>query len=142
MTNKKDHLPTPFNERPIGDVLRSIDSFFQDAFRNFQFGGGFPIHQYETKNHYIIEAELPGVKKEQINLDVYNNFIKISIKNSEVIEETDDIHKQFRSFRSYQKAERVISLPFYISQRDVQASYRNGLLKITIINKKRSIEIE
>jgi HSP20 family protein len=142
MRKKKDNLPTPFNEQPIADLLKSIDGFFQNAFRNFQFVGGFPIHQYETKNHYIIEAQLPGVRKEQIHLDIYSNHIKISVEHSEVIEEKDDIHQVFKSTNSFQKAERFIMLPFHITEKDVKASYRDGILKIIVPNKKRTIEIE
>jgi HSP20 family protein len=142
MSKKKDNLPAPLNELPIADFLKSIDGFFQNAFRNFQFVSGFPLHQYETKSHYIIEAQLPGVKKEQIDLDIYSNHIKISVQNAEVIEEKDDIQQSFRSTRSYQKTERVVMVPFYISEKDVKASYRDGLLRITMPNKKRTIEIE
>jgi HSP20 family protein len=142
MSKKKDNLPTPFNEQPIADILKSIDGFFRDAFRNFNFVGGFPVHQYETKSHYIIEAQLPGVKKEQITLDIYNNYIKIGVENSEIIEEQNDIYHSYKSTKSFQKAERVIMVPFYISEKDLKASYRDGILKIIMPNKKRTIEIE
>lgn len=142
MSKKKDNLPTTFNEMPIVDFLRSIDGFFRDSFRNFQFISSFPVHQYETKSHYIIEAQLPGVKKEQIHLDIYNNHIKISVENSEIFEEKDDIHHHYQSSRSYQKAERMIILPFSINEHDIKASYHEGILKITIPNKKKTIEIE
>jgi HSP20 family protein len=142
MSKKKDNLPTPFNEQPIADILKSIDGFFRDAFRNFNFVGGFPVHQYETKSHYIIEAQLPGVKKEQITLDIYNNYIKIGVENSEIIEEQNDIYHSHKSTKSFQKAERVIMVPFYISEKDLKASYRDGILKIIMPNKKRTIEIE
>ncbi|WP_161568301.1 Hsp20/alpha crystallin family protein [Anaerobacillus alkaliphilus] len=142
MSKKKDNLPNPFNEQPIGEFLKSIDSFFQDAFRNFHFGTAFPVHQYETNNNYIIEAQLPGIKKEQIILDIYGNQIRISVQNAEVIEEKNDIQHSFRSTRSYHKAERIVLLPFHVSEREVKASYRDGLLKIVVPNKKRTIEIE
>ncbi|QOY34279.1 Hsp20/alpha crystallin family protein [Anaerobacillus isosaccharinicus] len=142
MSKKKDNLPTPFNDLPIADFLKSIDGFFQDAFRNFNFASGFPVHQYETNNQYIIEAQLPGIKKEQINLDIYSNHIKISVENSEIIEEKNEINNSFKSSKSFHKAQRVIMVPFTISVRDVKASFRDGLLKITIPNKKRTIEIE
>lgn len=142
MSKKKDNLPTPFNEQPIANVLKSIDSFFQGAFSNFHFGGGFPVHQYETNTHYIIEAELPGIKKEQISLDIYSNQIKISVKNLEVIEEKDDFHNSIIRSRSFQKAERLVMVPFNISEHEVKASYRDGLLKIKFPNKKQTINIE
>ncbi len=142
MSKKKENLPTPFNEQPIGDFLKTIDNFFQDAFRNFHFGVAFPVHQYETKTHYIIEAQLPGIKKEQITLDIYSNQIRISVQNAEVFEEKDDIQHTFRSTRSFQKAERVVLLPYSVSEREVKASYRDGILKILVPNKKRTIEIE
>ncbi|WNF35632.1 Hsp20/alpha crystallin family protein [Bacillaceae bacterium IKA-2] len=142
MSKNKDNLPTTFNEVPIVDFLRSIDGFFKDSFRNFQFISGFPIYQYETKSHYIIEAQLPGVKKEQIHLDIYSNHIKISVEDSKIVEEKDDIHHLYQSSRSYQKAERLIMLPFSINEHDIKASYREGILKISIPNKKKTIKID
>lgn len=142
MSKKKDNLPTPFNELPISDFLKSIDGFFQDAFKNFHFNGSFPVHQYETKTHYIIEAELPGVRKNQIILDIYHNQIKIGVQHSETIEEKNDIQQSFKATKSYQRSERVVMLPFSVSERNVKATYRDGLLKITVPNKKRTIEIE
>lgn len=141
MRKEKNDLPTTFNELPIADFLRSIDDFFHNSFRDFQFMGGFPVHQYETKSHYIIEAKLPGVKKEQIHLDIYSNQIKISVENSEVVEDKDDKHNLYQRSRSYHKAERIIMLPFFITERDIKASYRDGILKIIVPNKKKTIEI-
>ncbi|OIJ18726.1 hypothetical protein BKP45_15690 [Anaerobacillus alkalidiazotrophicus] len=142
MSKKKDNLPTPFSEKPFADFLKSIDNFFNEAFRNFQFVSGFPIKQYETNKHFIIEAELPGIKKEQIKLDIYRNQIKISVQNSEIIEETNDIQQTYRTSQSIQVAERVVLLPYNISEGEIKASYRDGLLKIILPNKRRTIEIE
>lgn len=142
MSKKKDQFPTPFHEQPISGFLKSIDSFFNEAFKNFQFFGGFPVHEYETKSHYIVEAQLPGIKKEQISLDFYQNHIRISVENSQFTEEKNDIQHSYHSTSSFQRAERIVMLPFNISVKDTKASFRDGLLKIMIPNKKRTIEIE
>lgn len=142
MSKKKNNLPTPFNEQPLLNILKSIDGFFNEAFHNFQFFGGFIVRQFETKTHYVIEADLPGIKKEQIMLDIYSNQIKISVENSEEIEKKDDILHSYQRTRSFQKAERVVVLPFAISEKDVKAVFRNGVLRIEIPSKRKTIEIE
>jgi HSP20 family protein len=136
------NLPTPFNERPFVDFLTSIDSFFNKAFQNFQLGGSIRVSQYETKNHYIIEAELPGVKKEQIHLDVFSNQIKIGVHSTEIVEEKDDKLHIYKSSKSHKQAERIVMLPIHITKEDVKASYNDGLLTIKIKNNYRTIEIE
>lgn len=142
MSKRKENLPKSFNELPIADFFQSIDHFFQNTFQNFNFGFGFPVHQYETRTHYIIEAELPGVSKEQIQLDVYNNHLKISVQNVEVTEEKNDQYESYKSMKTYQRGEKVIMLPYTIKEEEMKASFKNGILKIMIPNKKKTIEIE
>lgn len=142
MSNKKDNLPTPFNDLPFGEFLQSIDQFFQNTFQHFNFGFSFPVHQYETNTHYIIEADLPGVTKEQIQLDVYNNHLKIGVQNLEITEEKNDQSEIYKTMKSYQRAERVVMLPQAINENEMKATFKNGVLTIKIPNHKRRIEIE
>ncbi|MDG5789511.1 Hsp20/alpha crystallin family protein [Evansella sp. AB-P1] len=141
MSKEKNRPSLPFKEIPFGDILQSIDSFFQDTVRSLQAPRFIPIHQYETKNEYIIEAELPGVKKEQVSLDIYHNFIKISVQSEEVVEETDDINKTYKHNHRFERAERVVQVPFAVNESEVKAELNNGLLRIKIPNKKKRIEI-
>ncbi|WP_096199649.1 Hsp20/alpha crystallin family protein [Bacillus sp. FJAT-45350] len=128
------------------ELLRSIDDFFSQTFKNFHNNGlftpSFPVRAYEANHEYIIEAELPGVNKEQIKLDIYQNHVRIAVLNNEIIEE----HNEKENYRSYQQTshsrEQIVPVPFPVTEKDVKASYHNGLLQVRFPNKRKTIEIE
>ncbi|MBU8907453.1 Hsp20/alpha crystallin family protein [Desertibacillus haloalkaliphilus] len=145
MGDKNERLPKQ-QQKPYSDLLKSIDNFFTETFKNFHdnglFAPSFPVHMYETDQYYMIEAELPGVKKEQIQLDIYQNHVRIGVEHQEIINEEDQKNDFFHQQRSYQRRERTIPLPFTISEKDAKARYANGLLTIKIPNKRKTIDIE
>ncbi|ADU30942.1 Hsp20/alpha crystallin family protein [Evansella cellulosilytica] len=139
--NKKNSLQ-PFRERPFGDILQSIDSFFQDAVKHLKAPRFIPIYQYETEQEYIVEAELPGVNKEQLTLDIYHNYIKISILSEEIIREENDKEQIVKQSSRFERSERVVELPFAVNESEVKAKLQDGLLKIRIPNKRKKIKID
>ena len=129
-----------FNEKPIKGFLQSIDDFFKSPFPP---GATFNVDTIETGDEYIISAELPGVKREQIHLNISGNYLTISVENKE-LETAEDEHNQiYRRKYLQQKSSRTISLPHTINEKNVKASYRDGLLKIRIPQEKgKIIEID
>lgn len=142
MSDEKKRAIQPFFERPFGDILQSIDAFFQDTVNYLRPPRLIPVYQYETDTYYIVEAELPGVSKEQVSLDIYHNFIKISVKSEEILQETDEKNKTIKHNHRFEKSERVVQLPFAINESEVKARLANGVLKIIIPNKRKQIKIE
>ncbi|WP_078595402.1 Hsp20/alpha crystallin family protein [Evansella clarkii] len=142
MSEEKKRPLLPFQERPFGDLLQSIDSFFQDTVKHIKAPRFIPTYQYETKKEYIIEAELPGVQKDQIGLDIYQNYIKISVQSEEITEEKDDIQNTFKHSSRFQRAERVVQLPFLVNESEVKAVLKDGVLQIRIPNKRKRIPID
>src|SRR4051794_33561432 len=67
-----------FNEKPIRGFLQSMDDFFKTPFPPVS---GFATETVETGNEYIITAELAGIKKEQIHLNIVGNYLTISVEN-------------------------------------------------------------
>jgi HSP20 family protein len=149
--NGKKPLPEPFRElfksmndffteKPVRGFLQSIDDFFKTP---FPVGSGFHVETVETGKEYIITAELPGVKREQINLNITGNYLTITVENKELETEEDDINKLYRQRITRQQSSRTISLPHAINEKMVKASYRDGLLQIKIPQEKgKMIEIE
>ncbi|MFS0636237.1 Hsp20/alpha crystallin family protein [Mesobacillus foraminis] len=117
-----------FQERPVKGVLQSIDDFFKQPFPH----ASFPVDIRDAGDKQIITAALPGVKKEQISLNILGNSLTISVQNQDILTEEDDQKKTFRRFGSYQSASRMVTLPHSIDEKQVKASYRDGLLEITI----------
>ena len=65
----------------------------------------------ETDTEYKINAELPGVNKEQIGIDVFERSITITVQSHEDVLEEDDKRKTFTRQQSFQKSSRTI--PFH-----------------------------
>ncbi|MCD8510321.1 MAG: Hsp20/alpha crystallin family protein [Bacillus sp. (in: Bacteria)] len=122
--------------------MQFIDSFFQDTLHQLKAPRFIPINQYETNGEYVIEAELPGVNKEQITLDIYENYIKISVESEEILEEKDDKNETIRHNSRFERAERVVAVPFNVNETDINAELTNGMLQIRIPNKRKRIEIK
>lgn len=128
-----------FTERPIKGLLESIDEFFKNPFANLS----FPIDVAETKHEYIITAELPGIKREQIQIETIGNQLIISINNSDELLEEDNTNQIYRRRHSIQRSSRSVNLPVPINEKLVKATYKDGLLQIKIPrNSGKSIQIE
>ncbi|GAE24447.1 heat shock protein class I [Halalkalibacter wakoensis JCM 9140] len=132
--------------QPYQNVLKSIDSFFQNTMQNIHdnplFLAPIPTNVYETNDSFIIEAELPGVSKKQIGLDVYRHAVRIQVTQDERTEYIDDESGITERVGHRQVRQRVIPVPFFIEEHEVKATYKNGLLQIIIPNKRKQIPIE
>lgn len=124
-----------------------IDNFFNDDFfvPMVPFKYNFNVDLKETENEYIVEADLPGVNKDAVNVEYENNYLNISAKREEIIEDKNDNY--VRRERSYGEFNRS----FYIDNVDadkIDASFKDGVLKITmpklekVKENKRRIDIQ
>ncbi|WP_165763866.1 Hsp20/alpha crystallin family protein [Halalkalibacter urbisdiaboli] len=138
---KPKKLPTGYR-----DILKSIDDFFQQTYQHLQeiplFDHPIPIRVYEQSDYLLIEAELPGVDKQQIHLDIYRQSVRIQVNHSEQVQINNEKNDIVEKRESTQVRERIIPIPFSIEKKDVKAAYRNGLLKIKIPNKRQNIQID
>ncbi|MBY7142028.1 Hsp20/alpha crystallin family protein [Virgibacillus sp. NKC19-3] len=129
-------------------LMKGMDSFLQDSFKNFNSlfsRRSFDVDIYETKSDVVLQAKLPGIKRDQIELEIVGNQIRIAVQNTASFEETNDGTKHYHKEQSLQRMERFVTLPFTISEKETKASYQDGILKITtpINNESRKfIDIE
>lgn len=143
---EKNNLPGLFNGS-FHHFVKSIDSFFDESLKHldsFLSQNVFPVEWYETESDMIIEADLPGHKREHIQVEVLGNQLRIAVEHSDM---TTVHHEQVYSHRkqSLQKIERCLTLPFSISEKDTHATYKNGLLRIITPKQphdKRFVDIE
>lgn len=112
-------------------IDRFFDEFFRDPFFARVSSWTSPIRAdvKETDKEFIIEAEIPGVKKEDIIIDLNNDVLTLGVDVKEERDESEDgyIYKERRSgsFR------RSFSVPD-IRNEDVKASYKDGLLTVIL----------
>jgi HSP20 family protein len=89
----------------------------------------------EDDKQITVNAEVPGVRKEDIKLDVEDGVLTLRAEKKEEKRQEDDKTKSLRVERSYGVAERSLVLPEYADLDNIQAKIDQGVLTITIPKK-------
>ncbi|MDR3716419.1 MAG: Hsp20/alpha crystallin family protein [Puia sp.] len=84
----------------------------------------------EGKTSYEVSLAVPGMKKDDFNIDVEGNTLTISAETEEKKEEKDE--KFTRKEYNYHSFSRSFSLPEGVNKEKIDASYENGLLKLVL----------
>lgn len=87
---------------------------------------------------FVIEAELPGFKKEEIKADINDNMLTISAERTEEKEEKDSKGNYIRRERTYGSVARSFDIS-EIKSEEIAASYENGVLTLTLPKKTESV---
>jgi len=88
------------------------------------------VEMYEKEDKFVVRAELPGMKKEEIDVSVVGNTLTISGERKAETEVKEEDY--YRCELCYGKFSRSISLPAAVDAAKVDASYENGILEITL----------
>ena len=124
-----------------------FDDFFDDNFFNKKEKNLMKTDIKETKDKYTIEMDLPGFEKENIKLELNNGYLKITGKQENKIDEEEEkyVHKE----RFYGECTRSFFVGDNIKEEDIDAEFKNGILKIDIpkeeqkeIPEQKQIEIK
>ncbi|WP_425059369.1 18 kDa heat shock protein [Sporomusa carbonis] len=123
----------PFRKNlPTRDYFNQLmHGFFDDDFL-IPFGNmanGFRLDLRETENEYIVEADLPGVKKGDITLHYENQYLTISAKRDETQEVKDESY--VRKERRYGQFQRSIYVDNVIEDK-IDAKFNDGVLTVTL----------
>ncbi len=98
------------------------------------------IDVHEKPNQYVINAEIPGVSKENIDVSIEGSVISISAETKHSEEKKDENNKLLHRERFYGKMQRVLQLPHDIDEEKADARYENGVL--VLILPKRAPDIQ
>ena len=88
----------------------------------------------ESDGKYLVNAEIPGVKKDDIHVAVDGNRVSISAEIKQE-KEAKEGERVIRSERSYGMTSRSFTLSNEIDQNQIQAKYNNGVLELTLPKK-------
>jgi HSP20 family protein len=84
----------------------------------------------EEKDHYVLEADLPGVKREDIDLSIVDDVLTVKgERNGEEWKQSEGYRSVERNYGSYQRSFRI---PGGIDASKVQATYEAGVLRVTL----------
>lgn len=136
------------NWSPFSNLRDHINRLFDVSFPGRSpesFGDWAPaLDAFEDKDRYIVSVELPGMKKEDINVTVHDGVLTVSgERKSEKDVKDGMIH---RTERFYGRFSRSVSLPSAVKADKVAASYKDGVLNVEIPKaeeaKPRQVEVK
>ena len=93
----------------------------------------------EKKDKYVIEMDLPGYEKENINLTLKDGYLEISAKVKKE-ENSDENEKFIHKERYYGHCSRNFYVGDQITEEDIKAEFKNGILKIDVPKKEEHKE--
>jgi HSP20 family protein len=129
---------------PLDAVQREFDRLLGGNWGEGMISAAYPVNIDEDPDHLFIEAELPGFKKEEINLMLENGVLTITAQRQQDQEQEKENGGHKRRFRHLQerrfaRVQRSFSLPTSVDESQVDARLEEGVLKITL-NKREEVK--
>jgi len=132
---------TPYNDRRnrglIGrnrdpfDIINVFENFFNDSFFPSFFNNSsyMRVDIKENDKEYVLEAELPGVEKDEINLEVRDDLLTISVNHREdTQEERENYIRRERRVSSMSRSFQLDN----VRQEAITAKFENGILSVKL----------
>jgi HSP20 family protein len=121
----------------VGRLDGLFDEFLRPAFvwQNGTASEPVPIRVdvKETAGAYTVSAELPGVRKDEINVEIEGNEVTISAETRR--EERKEGEKHLRLERAFGKTARRFTLPQDLDEGKAEAKFTDGVLELTLPKK-------
>ncbi len=121
---------------PYGGQSRQLSDLFDDFERSFFPTDRRQLPAFRTDikdegDHFLLEAELPGFRKEDIDLQLQDGVLTISAKHEETVESKEDEGKYVCRERRYGSFQRSFDVSG-IREEGIGAAYDNGILRLTL----------
>ncbi len=131
--------------RPLQDIFstrREIDRIFDNFFHNQSVPKSAtdsawspPVDVVDAQDHVEFHAEVPGMTEDDVKVSVSENVLTITGEKKTETEDTKDGYHL--SERSYGQFQRSFTLPGNLVTEDIAASYKNGVLSISVPKVKK-----
>lgn len=135
ITKYRPDIDYPVIPRRFSEMM---DEFFSESLSLGEHTGFMPgIDITEDDKQYFIQVTLPGMKKEDINIDLDDRTLTVSGERKHEKEEKDVKYHLVES--RYGKFERSFTLPANADPDSMDAKYENGILKMTVKKSEKSM---
>src|SRR3954470_19514053 len=141
-------LPTRVNRSQTVDPMEAMQRDFDSMFGRYLTGGGGhdggPLAPYgvdvrEDADHIYVEAELPGFKKDDVDITLENSTLTISALRSEEKQDgNQDKGDWLLRERRYSRFLRSFTLPPTVDERSVDAKLNEGILTVTLTKREET----
>ncbi|KAF8069191.1 small heat shock protein [Lyophyllum atratum] len=112
------------NQRDVSQARRGLENNAVRALKP-----RMDLHENEEKNKVTATFELPGMKKEDVSIDLQNGRLTISAE-AKISEEHEESGYAVRE-RRFGKVSRTLQLPVGVKEEEISASMENGILTVT-----------
>jgi HSP20 family protein len=124
--------------REMNTMQNRLNHLFADAFfqpvrsdDDMSLGTWHPVvDMYDEEDRIVIKAELPGMEKKDIAVDVKDRVLTISGERK--LDKEVEEENYYRRERTYGKFQRAFSLPADVDSDKIKADFKDGLLKIEV----------
>lgn len=124
--------------RNVATLQDRINRMFNEAFAgstDFEDEVGMSawrpaVDIFDTDNAIVIKAELPGIKKDDVSIDVKGNVL--IIKGERFFDKETKEENYYRKERSFGKFQRSFTLPDAVNPEAIKANFKNGVLEIEV----------
>ncbi len=132
---EKELIPwRPFTE--LSSLRREMDRLWENFFGERPFARIWErewapsLDMSETKDNYVVKAEVPGIDAKDIDISLTGDVLTIKgEKKQEKEEKEEDYHLIERGYGSFSRS---VRLPVEVESSKIKASYKNGILSITL----------
>jgi HSP20 family protein len=130
--------------RDLSSIQERMNQIFEDALarsrgreEGLRTGMWTPaVDIYEKNDSVVVKAELPGVERDQISVEVKDGIL--SLRGERKFEKEVKEESYHRIERAYGSFQRSFSLPVSVDQEKVTASFKNGVLEVTLPKKEQA----
>ncbi len=112
------------------EVNRLLDFSWPSRDPGLVSGWSPALDVFDDKDNLVVTAELPGLKKDEINLSLHDGVLTISGERKHEPEAREG--GTFRSERYFGKFQRSVTLPSTVDANKVNASYKDGILTVEL----------
>jgi HSP20 family protein len=116
---------------PVNRLEGLFERFFDDSFFNYGFapewGAGVPVALWQDEDHFYIEAELPGLTEQDVDVTVHNGMLFIRGERK-----PEEGRQYLYNGRVWGQFERVITLPEAVDADNVEAELTDGILRVAL----------
>jgi len=132
---KYNQPSTDLLSRTFNDI---IDEFFNDT-SEYRSNGFVPsVDISETEKQFEISAQLPGMEKDDINIDLENG--RLTISGERELKKEKDGKNYHRVETQFGKFSRSFYLPDSVDEDTIKANYKDGVLNITIDKNEEKVK--
>ncbi|MGC8599017.1 MAG: archaeal heat shock protein Hsp14 [Thermoplasmata archaeon] len=121
------------------DIKNDVEKLMAERRKGFFESVLPPVDIVEIDNNLVITADLPGLRKEDINVEISSAYLKIQVNRKIDYGEKSLVHVRQRPERFYKR----ILLPVNVEEEKATSKYENGVLTVTVpIGKASKIKVE